>query len=511
VWMFGTIGVFVLLLACINFMNLSTAQSEKRAKEVGVRKVMGSQRRQLTFQFLVESLLMVAVGFSLALLIAALSLPWFNDLTGKKIQMPWANMYFILASLAFIIVTGFLAGSYPALYLSSFSPIKVLRGTLKGGRLAALPRKVLVVFQFTTSIILMICTMVVYLQIRHAKDRPTGFDREGIFHMAIRTDNLSKADYSLLRHELLSTGVVEDMAGSDFPVTGAMRGDGSVSWEGKDPDLHPLMALNSCSHDFPKTNGFQFVEGRDFSRDISSDSSAVIINQMAAKLISEKNVLGKTITFSYGKPRHIIGVIKDQVRWTPFMKQSPHVYYIDYKAVHFLTVRLTPQSDAHRDLQKIEAVIRKFDPDAPFEYKFQDDDYARQFEGEERIGNLAAVFSMLAIFISCLGLYGLSAFAASRRIKEIGIRKVMGASVFTLWRMLSGDFMRLVVIAIAVGTPLAYYFAIHWLEQYEYRVEMSWSVFVITALLTVFISLLTVSYQAVKAGLVNPAKSLRTE
>jgi len=373
-----------------------------------------------------------------------------------------------------------------------------------------LPRKVMVVFQFTTSIVLIISTTVVFLQIQHAKDRPVGFDREGILHIAIRSDDLAKANYNSLRHELLSSGVVENMALSDFPVTGAASADASLTWEGKDPASRPLVAMNSCSHDFPKTNGFQFVEGRDFSREFATDSAAVIINELAAKLISEKNVIGKKLTFN-GKEREIIGVIKDQVRWTPFVKQSPHLYFISYSGKGYLTIRLNPKAGTHEALQKIEAVIKRFDSGTPFEYKFQDDDYAQQFNNEERIGKLATIFSVLTIFISCMGIFGLATFAASQRTKEIGIRKVLGASIFNLWKMLSGDFVRLVLVAILLGAPLAYYLATQWLEQYDYRVEISWVIFAVTSILVLIITLFTVSYQTLKAALVNPMNSLRTE
>jgi ABC-type antimicrobial peptide transport system permease subunit len=511
VWLIGIIGMFVLLLACINFMNLSTARSEKRSKEVGVRKVMGSARNQLVFQFLSESLLIVTMSFALAIAIAAFSLPWFNELTGKNMIIPWTNSNFILVSIIFIIITGFLAGSYPALYLSSFSPVKVLKGTFKASRFATLPRKVMVTFQFTISIILIIGTIVVFLQIQHAKDRPVGFDRKGIFHLAIRTDDLAKVNYNTLRHELLATGVVENMAVSDFPITGAGSVDASLTWEGKDAELRPLIAMNSCSHDFPKTNGFQFIEGRDFSRAFSTDSSSVIINEKAAKLISDKNVIGKKISFGYGKEREIIGVIKDQVRSTPFVEQLPHLYHLNYSVMGYLTIRLNPQIGAHGALQKIEAVVKKFDAGAAFDYEFLDDDYARLFEDEERIGKFATVFSLLAIFISCIGIFGLAAFTASQRTKEIGIRKVLGASVFNIWKMLSGDFVGLVALAILLGTPLAYYFATQWLQHYEYRIEISLIVFVLTGLLSLIITLLTVTYQALKAALMNPVNSLRAE
>lgn len=511
VWMFGIIGIFVLLLACINFMTLSTARSEKRSKEVGLRKVMGSARNQLMVQFLSESLLMVSSAFLIALPIAALCLPSLNELAGKKMVIPWTDLNFISVALAFIVVTGLLAGSYPAFYLSSFNPVKALKGHFKAGSLAALPRRVMVVFQFTISIILSTCTFVVFLQIQYAKERPVGFDRENIIHVPIRTPDLAKVDYNSLRHELLSSGAVENMAISDFPITGSMSANASLTWEGKDPALRPLVALNSCSHDFPRTNGFQFIEGRDFSREFSTDSSAVIVNELAAKLIAEDNAIGKKIMFGDEKEREIIGVIKDQVRWTPFVQQSPHIYFINYAAAGYLTIRLDPRVGTHEALKSVESVIKKFDAAAPFEFKFQDEEYARMFKQEEHIGKLVTMFAILAIFISCIGAFGLSAFAASQRTKEIGIRKVLGASVFRLWKMLSGDFARLVMVAILLGLPLAYYAADQWLQQYEYRVEVTWIVFGVTGVVALAVALLSVSYQALKAAVINPVESLRAD
>ncbi len=511
VWMFGLIGIFVLMLACINFINLTTARAEMRSKEVGVRKVMGSARRQLIFQFLSESFLMVILAFLASLAAAALLLPWFNALADKRISLPWTEINFIAASMVFIVLTGLLAGSYPALYLSGMKPVKVLKGTFKAGRLAALPRKALVVFQFATSFILTIGTIVIFLQIQHAKDRPVGFDREGIIFLDKLTEGLAKTDYNALRNELLATGVVENMATSDAPITGRMSADASLTWEGKDPASQPLIAMNSCSHDFPRTNGFVLVEGRDFSREFSSDSSAVIINEMAAKLISNGSVIGKTINFGHGKERKIVGVIEDQVRWSAFSKQSAHLYFVNYEARRCLTIRLHPQAAVHDALNKIGAIIRKFDNKALFEYEFVDDDYAQTFHDEERMANLTRVFSALALVISCIGMFGLAAFASGQRTKEIGIRKVLGASAFSIWQMLCGDFLKVVLVGIVVGTPLGYYFSNKWLTQYDYRIEISWGVFGMTAILAMLIALFTVSYQALRAAMRNPVNSLKAE
>jgi len=511
VWLFGLIGIFVLLLACINFINLSTARSESRSREVGVRKVMGSLRIQLIGQFLSESFIVVSCAYLLGFTTAVLTLPWFNLLSGKKIVISWDDPSFVWMSIAFVVITSVSAGIYPAVYLSSFNPVRALKGRLRTGRFESLPRNVLVILQFTASIILIVGTIVVYQQIQYARNRPVGFDREAILYIAVRTDDLAKVDYNSLRNELLATGVVDNAAWSDFPITGSMGADASLTWEGKDPAVRPLVAMNSCSHDFPKTNGFRFVQGRDFSRELATDSSAVIINEMAADLIGRENIIGKKIRFASGKDKQIVGVIKDQIRWTPFMKQSPHIYYIDYAERGYLTIRLVSHTGVETALTRIETVIRKFDPAAPFEYKFVDDDYAQHFHNEERVGKLATIFSTLALFISCIGVFGLSAFTASRRIKEIGIRKVLGASVFAVWKLLSRDFIRIICIAISAGTPLAYYLITQWLEQYDYRIQISWTIFALTALMMIVITLLTVSYQTIRAALMNPTDSLKAE
>jgi ABC-type antimicrobial peptide transport system permease subunit len=512
VWMFGLIGIFVLILACINFMTLTTARAETRSKEVGVRKVMGSLYKQLVIQFLSESFLIVLISYIIALLVATLLLPWFNTLSEKNISVAWTDPVFVLSSIGFILITSLLAGSYPALYLSSLQPVKVLKGTFKSGRFAALPRKILVMFQFSISFMLIIGTIVVFLQIEHAKNRPVGFDRQGIFHVAIRTEELANTNYNLFREQLLATGTVENMAISDAPTTGNMLGDASITWEGKDPNTKPLVAMNSCTHDFPRTNGFIFLAGRDFSRDVATDSSAVVINEMAAKLIAGNgDVIGKKITFGHGKEREIVGVIKDQIRWGPFQKQSPHVYFVDYTAKAFLTVRVKKGVPVREALSRVEEVIKTFDNKALFDYAFIDDDYAHMFQTEERIGKVASLLTVLALIISCIGMFGLAAFASGRRRKEIAIRKVLGASIFSVWKLLCKDFVQLVILAVVVGIPFAYYFADEWLQQYDYRVEISWSIFALTGLLAIGITLFTVSYQAITSAIMNPVNSLKVE
>ena len=510
VWMFGIVGSIVLVLACINFTNLSTARSNKRSKEVGIRKVLGSIRKQVANQFLVESFLIVALAFIVAMGIVFLSLPWFNSLADKNISIPIFNPYFLLMVGVFLIITSLLAGSYPALYLSSFNPVRVLKGTYKIGRYASIPRQVMVVFQFSISTILIIVTVNIFQQIQYAKDRPVGFDRDGIIQLNIRTPDLAKANYNTLRNDLLSTGVVENMAKSYFSITGGASADGSLTWDGKNPTTQTLVALNSCSHDFPKTNGFQFIEGRDFSRELVSDSSAIIINEMASKILFEGNAIGKKVRFQ-DMEKEIIGVIKDQVRWTPFSKQTPHMYFVKYNELGCLTIRLKSNVDISGALSTIESVIKKYDAGAPCDYEFQDDEYAKLFENEERIGKLSRIFASLAILISCLGIFGLASFMAVQRTKEIGIRKVLGASAFRMWRLLSTDFIWLVIITVILSAPIAYYLSDEWLLQYDYRIQISWTTFVWTSLGLFLITLVTVSFQSVKAALMNPVNTLKSE
>ncbi|MEO1097614.1 MAG: ABC transporter permease, partial [Bacteroidota bacterium] len=442
--MLGAVGIIVLALACINFINLSTAQSSKRSKEVGIRKVMGSGRDQLISQFIAESLLISLIAYATAILFTFFLLPGFNALNDTQIELPWSDWSFIATSFILVLFTGVLAGSYPAFYLSSFKPVKVLKGKVKTGLLTAIPRKLLIVFQFTVSSVMIVGTAVIFLQIQHTKNRPRGFDLDGIVQIPIKSDELANTDYNTLRSDLLATGFVKNMAQSDHPITGSMSSDASLSWAGKDPESQPIVAINYTTHDFPSTNGFQFLEGRDFSRDHLTDSSAVVINEMAAKLFAPSgSAIGTILTFGEGEnqiEKKVVGVIKDQIRWAPFEKQSPHLYAVSYEYASFLTVRLQPKVDVQNALISIEEVLKKYDPDSPFDYTFQDEDYESEFRSEERIGKLSTIFSGLAVVISCVGIFGLAAFASSQRSKEISIRKILGASALGIWKMLSSDF-----------------------------------------------------------------------
>ncbi len=508
VWLFSIIGVFVLLLACINFMNLSTARSEKRAKEVGIRKSIGSQRSQLIFQFLSESLLVVSFALILGILFVLLALPAFNELSGKHVGFPYMYAQFWLALLIFSVFTGLVSGSYPAFYLSSFNPLAVLKGTFKVGKWSATPRKVMVVLQFTVSITLIIGTIIVFQQIQHAKNRPIGYDRSGLLQINISPNMYGK--YYPLRDDLLKSGAVFEMSESSSPTTGIYSNQIGFEWEGMEPNSLPLFGTIACTHDFGKTIGWKIVQGRDFSRDFSTDTAAFVLNESAVKLTGIKNIIGKTIRYN-GKPRQVVGVIKDMVMQSPYEPAVPTIFLMDYEWANLINIKLMPNAPVDQALKKVEAVFKKHDPDSPFEFKFADEEYEAKFRAEERIGKLARVFAVLAVFISCLGLFGLAAYTAEQRTKEIGIRKALGASVAQMWAMLSKEFVYLVIVSCVIASPIALYFLNDWLKKYEYHIELSWIVFAVSAFLAVLITILTVSFQAIKAALMNPVKSLRSE
>ncbi len=518
VWMVGTIGAFVLLLACINFMNLSTARSEKRAKEVGIRKSVGSLRGQLVGQFFSESFLVVSLALLVALVLVTASLGWFNSLAGKQMVMPWGNGWFWISCLGFVLLTGLLAGSYPALYLSSFQPVKVLKGTFRVGRFASVPRKVLVVVQFTVSIALIISTIVVYRQIQVAKERPVGYDREGLITMPMNSPDFY-GKYEVLRDELKKTGVVTEMSQSMGAITTVRSNNPGFAWKGQEPDMDKNFVTLTVTPEHGKTVGWQFVAGRDFSREYGNDSTGIVINEAAAKVLGLDNPVGESISWTWWHddrpPLHyrVLGVVKDMVMESPYEPIRPAVFYLKGHNgdVDWINIRIAPNASASEALPKIEAVFKRIIPAAPFDYKFVDDEYARKFSSEERIGKLAGVFTGLAILISCLGLFGLASYVAEQRTKEIGVRKVLGASVGSLWRLLSKDFVFLVLIALLIATPLAGYFMDGWLQKYTYRTELSWWVFAAAGAGALVITLLTVSFQAVKAALMNPVEALRSE
>jgi putative ABC transport system permease protein len=517
VWLFGIIGIFVLLLACINFMNLSTARSERRAKEVGIRKAIGSLRTQLIAQFISESLAVSFLSLVLALLLVQILLPFFNGLADKHTSLPWGNGRFWVFLCTFTFLTGLIAGSYPAFYLSAFKPIKVLKGTFRVGRFAAIPRKVLVVVQFTVSVTLIIGTIIVFRQIRYAKDRPVGYNREGLIAVNMNTDDLHKHDEAI-RTALLQSGAVTDMGETNSLPTEISSGNGGFYWKGVGPDNSYNFGTLNVNYDYGHTVGWQVVEGRDFSRNFPGDTASVmgglIVNESAVKQMGLKHPVGEIVNYKgtifANVPHVIVGVVKDMVMESPYDKPVPVMFFCG-GWVGNMVIRVNPTMPMREALAKIEPVFKKYNPGSPFDFKFIDDIYAKKFAAEERIGRLAGFFAVLAVFISCLGLFGLASFMAEQRVKEIGVRKVLGATVFNLWKLLSKDFVTLVILSCCISVPLAWYFLHAWLEKYQYRTTLSWGIFAAAGGGALFITLLTVSFQSIKAAIANPVKSLRTE
>ena len=508
VWMFGIIGAFVLLLACINFMNLSTARSEKRAKEVGIRKTVGSLRSQLVSQFFSESLLTVSFSFALSLLLVQLLLPFFNSVAGKEMSILWGSPLFWMTSVAFIVFTALIAGSYPAFYLSSFQPVKVLKGTFKAGRFAAVPRKVLVVIQFSVSVILIIGTTIVYRQIQFAKDRPVGYSRQGLVTLPL-TDEIHK-HFNTINDELVQNGAVASMAEAGSPTTGTWSSTSGFSWPGKDPNLSIDFINVGVSYDYGKTVGWQIKDGRDFSKDFTTDTLAIILNEAAVKFMGLKNPIGQTVTW-WDRQLKVVGIIENMVMNSPYDEPRPTIFELSLAEQNITIAKINPSSDASTALGKIEKGFKKFEKDQPFEFQFADEQYSRKFTNEERVSKLAGFFAILAIVISCLGLFGLASFVAAQRTKEIGVRKVLGASVLSVWNLLSKDFVALVFISFCIAVPVVWYGMNSWLQGYNYRVSIGWEIFIVAGLLAMVIALLTVSFQAIKAAIANPVKSLRTE
>ena len=508
--LFGWIGTFVLLLACINFMNLSTARSGKRVKEVGVRKTMGSNRSQLVKQFLGEALLMVLLAFILGVGIVLVSLNWFNAIAGKNITFPFSNVWFWLFAATFIFVTALISGSYPAFYISSFQPVQVIKGGFKAGRSAAMLRKALLTIQFVVSIVLITGTIVVYRQIRLAKNRPVGYDRNGLIRITMNTPDL-KGKYDVLQKELLSSGAAVGFAQSSSAATENNYFDDRFEWEGKNLKPHgQSFALTAVTPEYGTTVSWQFVEGRDFSRNFATDKSAIILNEAAVKYMGLPHPVGKSIRWN-GNSFTVIGVIEDMVKGSPYKPVQQGLFFMVPDIGPEITIRLNPQLGAATAISKIEPIFKRLNPSSPFDYSFVDDEYARMFAAEQRIGTLSEVFAVLAVFISCLGIFGLASFMAEQRVKEIGIRKVLGASVYNIWQLFSKDFVVIVLVATFIAIPIAYYVAHNWLAGYEYKTDLSWWIFLVTGVGILLITLITVSVHAIKAAVANPVRSLRTE
>jgi len=503
------IAAFILLIACINFMNLNTARSEKRAKEVGIRKVVGARKGGLISQFLGESILLSFFAALLAIGLVVLSLSAFNRVTDKTLYIHFGSVGLWLLILGFIFLTGLLAGSYPAFFLSSFQPVKVLKGGFKKVNALVTPRKVLVVLQFSFAIILIICTIIVQQQINHAQDRDTGYDKNNLIYHFL-TGDIAK-NYALIKNELVSSGAASSVTKTSAPLTQAWSDSWGFEWAGKDPNDKTDFDRYSADENFLKTTGLQLVKGRDLNlKEFITDSTAMILNESALKIMKFKEPIGQLIKDG-DTQFHVIGVIKDFILRSPYEPTHPMIIEGGKGWFNVIHIKLSNLQPTTKSLQQAESIFKKYNPEYPFEYHFVDEEYARKFQDEKRTAVLAAFFSGLTIFISCLGLFGLATYMAETRIKEIGVRKVLGASVTGITFLISRDFLRLVLIAFLIAAPIAWWSMETWLKNYPYRVNIHWWVFALSGGVSFLIALITISYQAIRAAIANPVKSLRAE
>lgn len=507
--LFSLIAWIILIIACINFMNLATARSEQRAREVGVRKVMGAGKTKLIFQFIGESLIMAFIASLVAIALIYLTLPAFNNLVGKNLSINLFTPLHIFSLLSIVLICGLLSGSYPAFYLSSFNPVMVLKGLkLKNGASAGFIRKALVIVQFSVSIILIISTILIYQQIQHAKDRNLGYNKNNLVYLGL--EGKMKQNFNAIKNDLLESGFAENASLSSTTVLQMGSNTGDFTWEGKDPSKQVLISMENASPEYISTMQMHLTEGRDFYADIKSDSNNIIINETLAKIVNKKNIVGSQLVDGNQKFT-IVGVINDFIYNNMYSPSSPLILFPDTSNVNFLSVRFKPNADLRSAVNKMTGIIKKDNPGYPVEYKFVDEEFDQYFKSETLIGKLAGVFATLAIIISCLGLFGLAAYTSERRTKEIGIRKVLGASVAGMARLLSKDFLILVLISCLVAFPVAWWMMHNWLQSFEYRVAISWWIFLAAGLAAILIALLTVSFQAIKAAITNPVKSLRSE
>jgi len=506
--LFSIIAVFILLIACINFMNLATARSGKRAKEIGIRKVVGALRSTLIAQFVGEAILTTFFSVIIAMVLAALLLPAFNSLTGKHLALPLDKPMFWTAIAGLLAVTGFVAGSYPALFLSSLKPIRVLKGSLKFNWSAGFFRKALVVFQFTLSIFLIIGTIVVYNQMNYIQTKNLGYDRDNLLYLPIEGDLVKK--YELFKQEAINNTDVINVSKMRNSPTAIFHHTGSIEWPGKDPNLSVSFADGVVGYDFVKTMKLQLQTGRDFSKDFGTDSIGFLLNETAVKKIGFQHPIGQTVTWGNHQGK-VIGVLKDFHFNSMHEAIEPLIMRLDENwnwGTILVRIRAGRTKEAIADLQKI---CKELNPKFPFTYQFSDLEYAKLYTSERVVSRLANIFAFLAIFISCLGLFGLATFTAEQRTKEIGVRKVLGASVSNIVALLSTNFLKPIAIAFLIAFPAAWYAMNDWLQHYAYKIDLEWWMFVLAGLLTVCIALITVGYQSIKASIANPVKSLRTE
>ncbi len=506
--LFSIIAIFILLIACINFMNLATARSAKRAKEVGIRKVVGALRSTLIAQFIGEAILLTSLSPIIAILAAALTLPAFNHLTGKQLAIPFAQPNFWTVIIALLLTTGVVAGSYPALFLSSLKPVRVLKGSLKFNWSATFFRKALVVFQFALSVFLIIAMIVVYKQLNYIQTKNLGYNRDNLLYIPIE-GGLVK-NYELFKQQALSNTNIVNVSKMRNSPTGIFHHTNSITWPGEDPNLTVSFADGVVGYDFARTMNLPLQSGRDFSKDFGTDSASFLLNETAVKKIGFKNPVGQTIKWG-NHPGKVIGVLKDFHFTSLHETIEPLIMRLDENwnwGTILVRVKAGKAKEAITGLQKL---CKQLNPKFPFTYQFSDLEYAKLYASENVVSKLANIFAFLAIFISCLGLFGLATFTAEQRTKEIGVRKVLGASSSNIVKLLSANFLKPIVLAFLIAFPAGWFAMNNWLQNYAYKINISWWMFIAAGFATICIALLTVSYQSIKASLVNPVRSLRTE
>jgi putative ABC transport system permease protein len=505
--LFSIIAIIILLIACVNFMNLSTARSEKRAKEVGVRKTLGSNKKQLIIQFFLESMIVAFISFLLSLIAVFLLLPSFNNLVEKHLFLDFSQSFFWLGAFAIILFTGIVAGSYPAIYLSSFNPVKVLKGTFLPGKKAVLPRRILVVAQFVISILLISATIIVYQQIQHVKNRDIGYNPDNLIMLPSSPD-ISK-NYSVIKNELLKTGMVSAVTRTFSPITNVWWKSPSPDWEGKPEGSIILVTGFSTDVDFAKTMGVKILQGKDFTG-LPSDSSALMLNKAAIDAMGLKNPVGMQMRYA-DKAYTVTGITANVVMESPYKPVEPMMIFFRPENSNIINIRLNNSAQLQPALKSIESIFKSYNPSIPFEYQFADQEFGKKFLTEQLISKITNIFAGLAIFICCIGLAGLASFTIEKRIREIGIRKVLGASVNQVLLLISKEFLKLVLIAFIIAVPIAWWAMNNWLQKYDYRIDISLWLFAAVGFGILLLTLIVVSLNTLRAATSNPVKSLRSE
>ena len=507
--LFAIIAGFILLIACINFMNLSTARSERRAKEVGIRKVIGARKFSLVGQFLAESILLTAIACFFSLVIVDMALPSFNELVNKKLSLDYSDVNFWVVVIGFVLFTGVLAGSYPAFYLSSFRPVSVMKGALKTVNALVTPRQIMVVSQFTFAILLIIATIIVRQQMKNAEDRQVGYSRNNLVYHFMEGE--VEKNYKLIKDELLVSGAAVSVTKTSSPITEGWSNTWGIEWQGKDP--HDKTVINRFIADdgLTQTLGLELVLGRDINlQKFPTDSNAALLNESAVKVMKFSNPVGQVIK-DMGMDWHVVGVVRDFILNSPYHPMEP-LFIAGAKGwFNVIHMKLNHKNPNAKNIAVIEKIFKKYNPDYTFNYRFADEEYAKKFDDEKRVSILASLFALLTIIISCLGLFGLSSYMAENRAKEMGVRKILGASIVQITGLLSLDFMKLVLIAFVIAAPIGFWAMHSWLQEFPYRVSIRWWVFAIAGLSATFIALITVSIQAIRAAISNPVRALRSE